>query len=534
MKDQLIRRIGTSSWIYYPTRYWPASSTDKISFFAYAPHSSALAQTDGSITTDTTADQPALSVTLPSRQRSQADLLISYPMLNKTSNDVVSGALPLSFTHALSSIDFSAQSTIGTITITSLKVYYTSTVKRSGKVSLSTGTWLSGTLQGSYSNIDGSTDARKDTIVLSSVSVGSTSTSLTTSTNHLLLIPQSISAGDIKVDINYTADGTGKTKTVALPAQMYSVGNNYTFLFAFGESEQVFPIPLPTVPIGTTDMCGCTYDRVTNPHHNLSLPHYDANNPANSSWVLRANADWESSLQFKNKVNFYIYGKYKVTSWWGGSSTSKLYVMPGGTLDLTQVSGLNTGMQIVNFGTLLLPNNFSMNAGSSLISATDLNAANTTLNIGGNLDLYGTTSFNAISTYGSCVININKCLSTNSLALSNTKVYVKSYLHAGSLSMNTTTKLYLGAKSLFVLDGNLTLDYYASTQILNESAEYAVFKCANFISKVPVTNTMIFGNIDIHANIQNQSWLQTLTWDSRIKLNGTTTIPSDGCRPAFP
>ena len=29
---------GTSSWTYSPLRYWPTNTTDKISFFAYAPY----------------------------------------------------------------------------------------------------------------------------------------------------------------------------------------------------------------------------------------------------------------------------------------------------------------------------------------------------------------------------------------------------------------------------------------------------------------------------------------------------------------
>jgi hypothetical protein len=99
--------------------------------------------------------------------------------------------------------------------------------------------------------------------------------------------------------------------------------------------------------------------------------------------------------------------------------------------------------------------------------------------------------------------------------------------------MNTTTKVYLAAQSIMELDGNFSLDYYASTQILNESSAYAVFKCANFISNVSNTSTMIFGKIDIHANIQNQSGT-TLTWNSLIKLNGNTTITGDGCKPSFP
>lgn len=535
MKDQLVRRVSLSSWIYSPTRYWPASSNDKLTFFSYAPHSSTLAQTDGSIITDTTTTQPSLIVTIPSRQKKQADVLVSYPLFNKTLTDVDNGLLPLSFTHVLSSIDFHAQCTAGTLVINSVKTYYTSNVKRRGNVSLSTGTWLSGTLQGSYSTIDGATDARKDTIVSSNISVGTSSTALTNSSSHLLLIPQSLSIGDIKVEIGYTLNGTASVKTVSLPAQTYTAGNNYPFLFVFGEAEQVFPIPLPSIPIGTKDMCGCSYDRVTNPHHNLSLPHYNANNSANNSWSLRANADWESSLQFKNKINFYIYGRYKVNSWWGSSSNNTLYVMPGGVLDLTQVSGMNTGMQIVNFGTVILPNNFSINAGASFTSASDLDAANTTLNIGGEMELYGNTSFDGISTYGNCIITINKCLSTNSLAISNnTKVYVNSYLHTGTLSMNTTTKVYLAAQSFLELDGNISLDYYASTQILNESSGYAVFKCANFATSVSNTSTMIFGRIDIHGNIQNNSGTSSLTWNSLIKLNGNTTITGDGCKPAFP
>lgn len=536
MNNQLIRRIGGSAWIYYPTRYWPVGQEDRLSFFAYAPHNSALAQTDGSILLDTTTSSPSLIVTIPSKQKNQADVLVSSPMLNKHLTNVDNGLLPLSFSHALSSIDFQAQSTTGSVQIFSIKVYYTSGVKRTGKVSLSTGSWIGGTLQGSYPSVDGTSEAKKDTILGTATTVGSTVTNLTSASDHLLLIPQTLNAGDIKVEISYALGGTSFVKTISLPAQTYTAGNNYPVLFEFGAGEIVYPIPLPSVPISLNEMCGCGYDRVTNPHHNLSHPHYDANNLANTSWVLRAKEDWTSTLQFKNKVDFFIYGRYTVSSWWGGSSNGKLYVMPGGILDLRNISGFNTDMHVVNFGTILLPNNLSINANASLTSATALDASNTNLNIGGSLTLYANSFFNDISTYGSSVITAHKCLTVASkITLSNTaKLYVNSYVEASSLIMNTSSQLYLASQSMIKLLNPFSIDYAANYRIINASEGYAVFKCPSFVSKIPNTSSMMYGKIDIHGTILNESWVPTVTWDSRIKLNGNTLIPADGCRPAYP
>ena len=50
MYNQKVEKTAGSggSWIYTPVKFWPANSNDKLSFFAYAPHSAAGLTPSGS------------------------------------------------------------------------------------------------------------------------------------------------------------------------------------------------------------------------------------------------------------------------------------------------------------------------------------------------------------------------------------------------------------------------------------------------------------------------------------------------------
>ncbi len=78
MYNQLVKH-NTSGYTYDPVKYWPATPTDKVSFFAYAPYS-----TDENISTSTVDKQgtPTVTVTIPSKLENSTDF-VAASMVNQ-------------------------------------------------------------------------------------------------------------------------------------------------------------------------------------------------------------------------------------------------------------------------------------------------------------------------------------------------------------------------------------------------------------------------------------------------------------------
>lgn len=84
MYNQLVARQADGSWTYSPVKYWPTTATDKVSFFAYAPHN-----TSGlTPCANTQKGYPSFTYVAPTTEASQIDLLASAPLLNKNSGEI--------------------------------------------------------------------------------------------------------------------------------------------------------------------------------------------------------------------------------------------------------------------------------------------------------------------------------------------------------------------------------------------------------------------------------------------------------------
>ena len=88
MFNQKVERAGNGSpWTYSPVKYWSNNTTDRLSFFAYAPYVDEMA-TGGSNPSFqekiTAKGFPALTYTVPSAEANQVDLLASVPLMNQT------------------------------------------------------------------------------------------------------------------------------------------------------------------------------------------------------------------------------------------------------------------------------------------------------------------------------------------------------------------------------------------------------------------------------------------------------------------
>ena len=105
-----------SDWTYTNIRYWPNNDTDKISFFAYAPHSAT-----GVVCSDaTTKGCPALTYTVPTTEAAQTDLLAATPLMNQTYAKT-GGSVKFTMEHVLSRVKFSIKSEVN-IKVTALTV----------------------------------------------------------------------------------------------------------------------------------------------------------------------------------------------------------------------------------------------------------------------------------------------------------------------------------------------------------------------------------------------------------------------------
>ena len=106
MYNQQVSRANNSSpWTYTPVKYWPNTATDKLSFFAYAPHvdASASGGSNPSIQGNTEAGFPKLTYTVPAAEANQTDLLASVPLLNQT-YEATSGSVSFLLKHALTRV----------------------------------------------------------------------------------------------------------------------------------------------------------------------------------------------------------------------------------------------------------------------------------------------------------------------------------------------------------------------------------------------------------------------------------------------
>lgn len=85
-------------WTYTPLKFWPQGS---VSFFAYTPHT----DTNKNVSVVCTTGAPVVAYSVPNDVKAHCDLMLCAPALNHTKK---SGAVMLTFSHALACIDFNA------------------------------------------------------------------------------------------------------------------------------------------------------------------------------------------------------------------------------------------------------------------------------------------------------------------------------------------------------------------------------------------------------------------------------------------
>ena len=144
-------------------KYWPNEATDKLSFFAYAPHTT---ESNGNIALaagfdNASASAPSITYTLDGNQSTHVDLLWATPVENKT-KQTTTEKVHFIFKHALSRIGFKSVAVIdessndangdiddgahsnpldGKTKITLKSIKLTGTFYKGGTLNLEDGTW---------------------------------------------------------------------------------------------------------------------------------------------------------------------------------------------------------------------------------------------------------------------------------------------------------------------------------------------------------------------------------------------------------
>lgn len=124
MKNQEMKKEG-GSWTYAPVKYWPEGDEQKISFFAYSPHSD---ENNG-----LSLNNLQLSYVTPGNSQYHPDLLIATPQKDQVKT---SSAISFAFSHILARVSFTFEGTSSAISDVKL-----SGIKTKGDISLDNGTW---------------------------------------------------------------------------------------------------------------------------------------------------------------------------------------------------------------------------------------------------------------------------------------------------------------------------------------------------------------------------------------------------------
>lgn len=205
MYNQLVEK-SNGTWTYAPLKYWPNTTGDKLTFFAYAPHTD---RTDGSLSvssTTTTAGSPKLSYTVPTDAADQIDLLAAVPLKDKTRGNELSFKMG----HVLTHVSFKVEITGDGISLTSLSV---KNCNNQGELTFSEDSYSWTSLQGTETfkgfpaDVDG------------------------TNTFEFFLLP---SKGSSNIELAFSEGGSSKKLTSELSGPDWIMGGSVVYTLKIG------------------------------------------------------------------------------------------------------------------------------------------------------------------------------------------------------------------------------------------------------------------------------------------------------------
>lgn len=227
MYDQYAHNPDGSGWTYTPLKYWPGESTDKISFFAYAPVAARDILTVPAVGTK----NPTFTYTVPATESDQLDFLVAS-QLNCTN---ATGKVMFSMQHALSQVVVKVKNgdaTVSDVTLSALRL----TMPRSG--TLTFGDTGSSGKQFTWAPASEKQDIDADVTVGGSpaktLSLG-TSAAAAKPAATFFLLPVSDPSASVKFHLTYTlTKGTG-TNIGTSPAITTTIAPSATPAWAPGK-----------------------------------------------------------------------------------------------------------------------------------------------------------------------------------------------------------------------------------------------------------------------------------------------------------
>jgi len=202
--------------------YWPGASY-RVSFFAYAPYGNAAL----TVRSKDDLGYPVYTYTIPTAIANQVDFITAD--VTDHSGAGITDPVPLTFSHQLTDVRFKVYNQgSSSITVHSIAIYG---VKYSGTFSGSTWT-LNAAVNSSSSN----------PFLLSlgtSVDAGAT-VDVTGTTNHFIMLPQTVASGTDIFVVDATVSGVRKTYTSTLSSALELLrGRSYTFTLKLGEGSLI-------------------------------------------------------------------------------------------------------------------------------------------------------------------------------------------------------------------------------------------------------------------------------------------------------
>lgn len=142
---------GKSAWTYTPKKFWPESSVDKVSFFAYAPYSKEGAtqgiEINTGIVSGGTNTDPLITFTMQDNQKDLVDLVVSTAQKDKGKSDN-SGTISFPFKHVLSRVAIEAaisEDLTGNaqtkVYLTGIKFNHDNKLAKKAIINMNTGAW---------------------------------------------------------------------------------------------------------------------------------------------------------------------------------------------------------------------------------------------------------------------------------------------------------------------------------------------------------------------------------------------------------
>lgn len=214
--DRIVAASGRSN------HYWPGASY-RVSFFAYAPYGNAAL----TVRSKNDLGYPVYTYTVPTAIANQVDFITAD--VTDHSGAGITDPVPLTFSHQLTDVRFKVYNQgSSSITVHSIAIYG---VKYSGTFSGSTWT-LNAAVNSSSSN----------PFLLSlgtSVDAGAT-VDVTGTTNHFIMLPQTVASGTDIFVVDATVSGVRKTYTSTLSSALeFLRGRSYTFTLKLGEGSLI-------------------------------------------------------------------------------------------------------------------------------------------------------------------------------------------------------------------------------------------------------------------------------------------------------